>query len=59
MTHSGVGLLTALATVLVLGPVARFPSSKHVFSNVGLTPAVNASADTYRLKHIRHAARPG
>jgi transposase len=32
MTHPGVGPLTALATVLVLGPVARFPGSKHVVS---------------------------
>jgi transposase len=52
MTHPGVGPLTALATVLVLGPVARFPSSKHVVSYVGLAPAVHASADKYRLGHI-------
>jgi transposase len=36
MTHPGVGPLTALATVLVLGPVGRFPSSKHVVSYIGL-----------------------
>jgi len=41
-----------LATVLVLGPVARFPTSKHVVSYVGLAPAINASADKYRLGHI-------
>ena len=29
MTQPGVGPLTALATVLVLGPVGRFPGSKH------------------------------
>ena len=52
MTHPGVGPLTAVATVLVLGPVARFPSSKHVVSYIGLAPAVNASADKYRLGHI-------
>ncbi len=52
MTHPGVGPLTALATVLVLGPVARFPGSKHVVSYIGLAPAVNASADKYRLGHI-------
>ena len=38
--------------MLVLGPVARFPSSKHVVSYVGLAPAVYASADKYRLGHI-------
>ena len=52
ITHPGVGPLTALTTVLVLGPVARFPDSKHVVSYVGLAPAVNASADKYRLGHI-------
>ena len=32
LTHPGVGPLTALTTVLVLGPVSRFPDSKHVVS---------------------------
>jgi Transposase IS116/IS110/IS902 family len=52
MTHPGVGPLTALATVLVLGPVGRFPSSKHVVSYIGLAPAVNASADKYHRSAI-------
>jgi transposase len=52
MTHPGVGALTALATVLVLGPVERFPTSKHVVSYIGLAPAVDASADKYRLGHV-------
>jgi transposase len=52
MTHPGVGPLTALATVLVLGPVGRFPGSKHVVSYIGLAPAVNASADKHRLGPI-------
>jgi transposase len=52
MSHPGVGPLTALATVLVLGPVTRFPGSKHVVSYIGLAPTVNASADKYRLGHI-------
>src|SRR5262249_34912029 len=52
MTHPGVGALTALATVVVLGPVTRFHDSKHVVSYVGLAPAVNASADKYHLGHI-------
>ncbi|MBI3400292.1 MAG: IS110 family transposase [Acidobacteria bacterium] len=51
-THPGVGALTALATVVVLGPVTRFCDSKHVVSYVGLAPAINASADKYRLGHI-------
>ncbi len=32
MTHPGVGPLTAWGTVLVLGPVERFPDAKHVTS---------------------------
>jgi len=52
MTHPGVGSLTALATVLVLGPVTRFPTSKHVVSYIGLAPTVDASADKCRLGHI-------
>jgi transposase len=52
ITHPGVGALTALTTVVVLGPVARFPDSKHVVSYVGLAPALNASADKYHLGHI-------
>jgi transposase len=49
MTHSGVGPLTALATLVVLGPVERFPTSKHVVSYVGLAPAVAASAGKQRV----------
>lgn len=52
ITHPGVGAMTALATVVVLGPVARFPDSKHVVSYVGLAPALNASADKPHLGHI-------
>jgi len=52
LTHPGVGPLTALTTVLVLGPVQRFPDSKHVVSYVGLAPAVYASADKHHLGKI-------
>jgi transposase len=52
LTHPGVGPLTALATVLILGPIARFPDSQHVVSYVGLAPAINASADKRRLGKI-------
>src|SRR5262252_756967 len=52
ITHPGVGPLPALSTIVVLGPVARFPDTKHVVSYVGLAPAVNASADKYHLGHI-------
>ena len=52
LTHPGVGPLTALTTVLILGPVRRFPDSKHVVSYVGLAPTINASADKQRLGKI-------
>src|SRR5262245_23389872 len=52
LTHPGVGPLTALTTALVLGPVQRFPDSKHVVSYVGLAPAINASADKQYLGTI-------
>jgi transposase len=52
LTHPGVGPLTALATVLVLGLVTRFPTSKHVVSYIGWAPAVAASAEKCRLGHI-------
>ena len=52
LTHPGVGPLTALATVLILGPIARFPDASHVVSYVGLAPAINASADKQRLGKI-------
>src|SRR5215468_136426 len=52
LTHPGVGPLTALTAVLVLGPIARFPDSKHVVSYVGLAPAITASADKHHLGKI-------
>ncbi|PYN71828.1 MAG: IS110 family transposase, partial [Candidatus Rokuibacteriota bacterium] len=52
MTHPGVGPLSALATVLVLGSVTRFPTSKHVVSYVGLAPAIESSAGKHRLGRI-------
>ena len=52
LTHPGVGPLTALATVLVLGPVGRCPGRQRVVSSIGWAPAVTASADKYRLGPI-------
>ncbi len=52
MTHPGVGPLTALATILVLGPVNRFPSSKHAVSYIGLAPAIASSAGKHHLGGI-------
>ena len=52
MTHPGVGPLTALITVLTLGPVRRFGGAKAVVSYAGLAPSVKASADRYRMGPI-------
>ena len=52
MTHPGVGPQTALATVLVLGPVERFPDGKHVTSYVGVIPQEESSGGRQRFGHL-------
>jgi transposase len=51
-THPGVGDLTALGTVLVLGPVERFPDARHVTSYVGVIPEEESSAGRQRFGHL-------
>jgi transposase len=58
MSHPGVGPLTALATLLVLGPVERFPTSKHVVSYVGLAPAIASSAGKHHVGRITKQGNP-
>jgi len=50
-THPGVGPITALAFVLVLGTADRFPCGKQVASYLGLIPCEDSSADSWRLGH--------
>ena len=52
MTHPGVGPQTALPTVLVLGPVERFPDDRHLTSYLGLIPQEASSAARQRFGHI-------
>lgn len=52
MTHPGVGSLTALGTVLVLGPVERFPNFRHVTSYLGLIPKEDSSGGRQRFGHL-------
>jgi transposase len=52
MTHPGVGPLTALAFVLILGTAERFPSGKPVASYLGLVPTEESSGNRRRLGHI-------
>lgn len=51
-THPGVGPITALAYVLVLGTPDRFACGKQVGSYLGLIPCEDSSADHWRLGHI-------
>jgi transposase len=52
ITHPGVGPLTALAFVLIIGTPERFPRGKQIGSYVGLIPEENSSAGHQRLGHI-------
>jgi transposase len=52
MTHPGVGPLTALAFVLVIGTPQRFQCGKQIGSYVGLIPEEDSSAGHQRLGHI-------
>jgi transposase len=52
MTHPGVGALTALAYVLVIGHPERFRCGKQIGSYLGLIPCEDSSAGLQRLGHI-------
>jgi transposase len=52
MTHPGVGPLTALAFVLIIGTPERFKCGKQIGSYVGLIPCEDSSAGHQRLGHI-------
>jgi transposase len=51
-THPGVGSLTALAFVLILGRAARFQCGKQIASYLGLVPLEESSGNRRRLGHI-------
>jgi transposase len=52
MTHPGVGAITALAFVLIIGDPSRFANGKKLSSYLGLVPAEESSGDRRRLGHI-------
>src|SRR5262250_923911 len=52
MTHPGVGPLTALAYVLMLGTPERFHRGKQIGTYVGMVPSEDSSAHKHRLGHI-------
>jgi transposase len=51
-THPGVGSLTALAFVLIIGKAERFQCGKQIASYLGLVPSEDSSGDRRRLGHI-------
>jgi transposase len=52
MTHPGVGPLTALAFVLIIGQPERFQCGKQIASYLGLVPLEDSSGNRRRLGHI-------
>src|SRR2546429_701032 len=52
MTHPGVGPITGLVYVLVIGTPDRFPCGKQLGSYTGLIPCEDSSAGRQRLGHI-------
>jgi transposase len=52
MTHPGVGPLTALAFVLIIGEADRFQCGKQLASYLGLVPLEDSSGNRRRLGHI-------
>jgi transposase len=52
MTHPGVGPVTALAFVLIVGDPERFRCGKQIGSYVGLIPEEASSGVHWRLGHI-------
>jgi len=51
-TQPGVGPITALAFVVTVGDVSRFPRGKHVASYLGLIPREHSSGGRQRLGSI-------
>jgi transposase len=52
MAQPGVGPVTALAFVLTIGPVERFPKSRKLVSYLGLNPSEESSGGRQRLGAI-------
>jgi transposase len=53
MTHPGVGPITGLAYVLIIGTPERFPCGKQIGSYTGLIPCEDSSAGRQWLGHKR------
>jgi transposase len=57
-THPGVGPVIALATVLTMGEVSRFPDSRSWVSYLGLNPSEDSSGVSRRLGGISKQGNP-
>jgi len=56
MTHPGVGALTTLAFLLIIGEGERFECGKQIAAYLGLVPEEESSGESRRLGHI---SKPG
>jgi transposase len=52
MTHPGVGPLTALGFVWIIGRAERFPCGKQIAAYLGLVRLVDSSRERRRLGHM-------
>jgi transposase len=58
MTHPGVGPVTSVAFVLIVGPVNRFERSKQLVSYLGLNPSEHSSGGKQKLGSISKQGNP-
>jgi transposase len=58
MTHPGVGPITALAYILIIGTPTRFQCGKQIGTYVGMIPCEDSSARKQRLGHISRQGSP-
>src|SRR6202040_1844423 len=54
MTHPGVGPVTALAFVLIIGDAERFQCGKQIASYLGLVPLEESSGNRRRRGPLQH-----
>jgi transposase len=57
MTHPGVGPLTALALVQIIGTPERFPCGKQIGSYIGLIPSEESSAMQLAMRREKSIAK--
>jgi len=58
MTHPGIGPVTSLAFVLMVGPVNRFARSRQLVSYLGLNPREHSSGGKQKLGSISKQGNP-